>query len=373
MTRVLQVFGEPLSNGGQEAFAMNMYRNIDRSKVQFDFYTPFFCDNKNLEEEIKKLGGKVFASNGRFFQEGNKKDFIMGLENFLKEHKYEIIHINSGSIFNLAFGAKIAKKYGTKKVIVHSHATGIKNIKYRMIKLLSTNIFLKNVDKYIACSQKAAEWKFPKRIMKKNQYTVIKNGIELEKFIYNEQIRKEYRNKLNINENDFVIGNVGRLELHKNHKYLIDVFQEVLKYIPDTKLIIVGNGTMKEEMINLIKKKNIEDNVILLERRKDINNILQAMDIFVFPSIFEGLGIVAIEAQAAGLVTVCSENIPREAAATELFKKLDLSTGKEIWAKEILKNKSYKRSDYTEKLKEQGYDAKDSAKCLQNIYLEENN
>lgn len=368
MIKVLQVFGEPLSNGGQEAFVMNMYRNIDRKQVQFDFYTPFFCDNEKLKEEINSLGGEVFSSEGKFGSEGSKRDFVKGFTEFLKNHKYKVVHINSGSTFFLAVGAKIAKKSEAEKVIVHSHCTGINNLKYKAIKIISKNIFLKNVDNYLACSKEAAIWRFPKEITKRNKYDIIKNGIDVEKFIYDENIRKEYRKKLDIKENEFVIGNVGRFELQKNHIFLIDVFEEVLKRKQNSKLLLVGTGTLKNEIVRILKEKNIYDKVILLENRSDINSVMQAIDVFVFPSLFEGLGIVAVEAQASGLVTIASENVPEEAGVTELFKKLSLKDKKEKWAEEILKYKQYERKNTIDKIKQKGYAAKEAATKLQKIY-----
>lgn len=370
MIRVLQVFGEPLSDGGQESFIMNMYRNIDKEKIQFDFYTPFFCDNKRLKNEIKGLGGNVYASNGRFEKEGVKKDFITGLKNFLNEHKYEVIHINSGSIFNLAFGAKIAKKSGAKKIIVHSHATGINNIKYKIIKHFSAKIFLSNVTDYLACSKDAAIWKFPKKIIKNNEFTVIKNGIELEKYVYNENVRKEYRSLFKISEDEFVIGHIGRFEEPKNHVFLINLYEEILKKDSNTRLLLIGHGTLKETIKQILREKDIIDKVIFLERREDINNILQAMDIFVFPSTFEGLGIVTIEAQTAGLVTICSNNIPEEANVTELFYKMDLNEDIEKWRDLILsfKDKKIDRHNKDDIVRKSGYDAKESANRLLEIY-----
>lgn len=368
MIRVLQVFGEPLSNGGQESFIMNMYRNIDKKKIQFDFYTPFFCDNERLENEIKKLGGNVYTSNGRFEEEGVKKDFITGLKKFLNKHKYEVIHINSGSIFNLAFGAKIAKKSGARKIIVHSHATGIDNIRYKIIKFLSTTIFLNNVTNYLACSEDAAKWKFPKKIVQASNYTIIKNGIDLEKYIYNENTRKKYRKLLGIADNEFVIGHIGRFEKSKNHIFLINIFEKVLKNNPNTRLLLVGTGTLKEEINNILNEKNIANKVIFLEKRNDINNILQAMDVFVFPSLFEGLGIAVIEAQAAGLFTICSNNIPEEANVTELFRKVSLNEDREKWVEEIIKCKNYERKNTINCIKEKGFCAKDVAQKLEKLY-----
>ena len=372
MKRVLQVYGEILSNGGQEAFSMNIYRNINREKVQFDFFTPYYCDNENLKNEIENLGGKVFQGGGKFELEGNKKDFVQNLKKFLSKNPYEIVHINSGSVFALAIGAKIAKKYGAKKIVVHSHCTGNDNLKYRIIKLISSPIFLRNATNYLACSQEAAIWKFPKKIIKGKKYEVIKNGIELEKFKFSQEIRKEYRKKLNL-ENKTVIVHIGRFTEQKNHEFLIKMFSQLLKRDKKFILLLVGDGLNNKNIIEMVKKMKIDKEVSFLGIRRDVSQILQASDIFVFPSKFEGLGIVAIEAQATGLPTICSENIPEEANKTDLFYKLNLSDDIDKWINQIMIFKNRKnvkeRSDYTKELRLVGYDAKDSAKRLEEIYL----
>ena len=369
MKRVLQVYGEILSNGGQEAFSMNMYRNINRERVQFDFFTPYYCDNEKLINEINQLGGKVFQGGGKFEVEGNKKDFVKNLEKFLSTNPYEIIHINSGSIFALAFGAKIAKKYGAKNIIVHSHSTGNDNLKYRIIKMISGPIFLKNATYYLACSKEAADWKFPKRVTKNENYEIIRNGIELDKFKFSAKIRDEYRKKLNL-EDKFVVTHIGRFTNEKNHEFLVKLFSKLKEKNNNCKLLLIGEGKNKNKIEEIVKTMGFSDSVEFLGIRDDVNKILQASDVFVFPSKFEGLGIVAIEAQATGLPTICSENIPEEANQTDLFYKLNLADDINIWIDKILNCKvKEQRYKYSEKLKLSGYDAKDSAKMLEEIYL----
>lgn len=370
MIRVLQFSCEPLANGGQEAFIMNMYRNINRNEVQFDFFTPFYCSNETLDREIKDLGGNIYTGNGRFEVEANKRDFIKETKQFFRQNHYEIVHIHSGSIFSLAFGAKIAKTYGTKTVIVHSHATGIDNLKYKIIKIISTPIFLKYSDKYLACSDEAAKWKFPKKIIQNQKYEIIKNGIDIEKFKFNERNRKEYRKKLNIENDEFVLCNVGRIEKMKNQSFIINVFEKIIQKNIKAKLILVGEGSEKNNIINILNEKKLMDKCILLEKRNDVNNILQAADAFIFPSLYEGLGIVAIEAQTAGMKVYCSENIPDEASVTKNFIKLELNLGTENWANLIIKERNYLREDTSELIKRNGFDAKDSGKRLEEIYLE---
>lgn len=375
MIRVLQVFGEPLSNGGQEAFIMNTYRNIDKSKIQFDFFTPYYCEEKWISEEIKRLGGKLYTSNNKFNTKKVKKIFIDECKKFLNNNKYDIVHIHSGSLFALTYGAKIARKSGAQKVIVHAHATGKNNFKYRIIKLISNFVIVKYATDYFACSHYVAKWKFPKKIVKQKKYEVIKNGIELKKYKFSENIREKYREDLSVKEK-FVVGNVGRLSKEKNHIFLIEVFNEIYKKNKDAVLLLVGGGcedaagAFQKNIKNKVEEYSLENVVHFLGSRNDVYNVLQAMDVFVFPSLYEGLGIVAIEAQASGLITICSENVPEEANLTKLFKKIDLSKGPDYWANEILKYKEVKRNDKTLEIKKMGYDATDCVKKLEKIYLE---
>lgn len=368
--KVLQVFGEPLSNGGQEAFIMNIYRNINKKKVEFDFFSPYYCDNENLKKEIENLGGRVFLGNGTFGDKNSKKTFKRKLKLFLKNNKYDVIHIHSGSLYALTYGAKIAKKSGASRVIVHAHAAGLNNIKYKIIKFISNFIITKYATEFIACSDYVAKWKFPNKIIKQKKYYVVKNGIQLNNFEFSQEIREEYRKKLNI-EKKFAIVHIGRFAEEKNHTFLIDVFKEIYKKDNNSVLVLVGTGELEDEIKNKVEKLNINKSVIFLKNRNDVNKILQAMDIFVFPSLYEGLGIVAIEAQASGLVTICSDKVPDEVNITDLYKCIEIEKGASMWADEILKYKKCDRVNCISKIKEEGYDAIQSANKLEDIYLKQ--
>ena len=313
MKKILMTYGEPFVYGGQEMFSLNLYRNINKSKTIFDFYTPYYVSNFSLI--------KILDKNSKFYYD-NKKDkgflkkiyYIIYFNKFLKLHKnnYDIIHINSGSSFTLAIGAYIAKKNGIKKVIVHAHSSGTSRNRHKIInKILSR--YYKYADNFLACSKEAAKYHFPNEIIQKNNYTIISNGIDIEKYKYNEEKRKEYRKLLNINDNEILIGNVGRLSKEKNQIFILEILKKILNKNKNYKLLLIGNGSYKNQIKNKIEELKIKDNVIIFENRNDINYLLMAMDIFVFPSIFEGLGIALIEAEATGLPSICSAGIPKEA------------------------------------------------------------
>lgn len=369
MKKVLQVFGEPLSNGGQESFIMNMYRNIDRTKVQFDFFTPYYCDNEKLVDEINSLGGNVFEKKGDFDSKGNKKDFIKNLKDFLSENKYEIIHIHSGSIFALAYGAKIARKSGAKKVIVHSHCGGFKNLKYRIIKILSVPYLLKYPTNYYACSKLAAEWKFPKKIIKQERYTILKNAIDTSKLFYDEETRTNMRKKLGI-EDKFVVGHIGRFSLQKNHDFLIDIFNEIQKKKENSVLMLIGVGELQEQIKEKNKNLGIENKILMLNLRIDIQELLNSMDVFVLPSFFEGLPVVGVEAQATGLQVFTSTGVTKELPLNDLSYYYPLEEGSIKWAENIIKESDeFERKNTTEQIKQSGYDVKIAAKKMEDLYL----
>ena len=368
--RVLQVFGEPLSNGGQESFLMNMYRNMDKNKIIFDFFTPYYCDNESMKKELESTGSKVFIYNGRFLGEGNKKDLRKNVKEFFEKNYYDIVHIHSGSTYALMYISKMARKSGAKKVIVHSHCGGFKNFKYRIIKLISTPYLLKYPTDYYACSKLAAEWKFPKKIIKEEKYTILKNAVDTNKLYFDEHTRNETRKKLNI-EDKFVIGHIGRFSLQKNHDFLIDIFNEIQKKKNNSVLMLIGTGDLQETIKEKIDKLGLSNKVLMLNLRKDIQELLNAMDVFVLPSFFEGLPVVGVEAQATGLQVFTSTGVTKELPIEELSYYYALEDGNEKWAEKIIKeSNNFIRKNTTELIKASGYDVKIAAKKMEELYFD---
>lgn len=369
--RVLEIFREPLANGGQESFIMNMYRNIDRNRVQMDFLTPFTCDNEGLKQEIESLGGHVYHYDNRF-GENNNKVFHTCVNDFLSKHHYNTVHFHSGSTYALMEGSKIAAKKQVKNIIVHSHCGGFDNLKYRIIKTISIPYLLRYPTEYFACSHLAAAWKFPPQIIRRGQYKVIKNAIDTDRFRYDVGVRQNYRKKLNV-ESDLVVGHIGRFAVQKNHRFLISVFSEIVKLHSCAKLVLVGDGELRGEIEQQIRSLGLEDKVMLLGLRKDIPAILNAMDIFVLPSFFEGLPVVGVEAQATGLPVVLSDQIAHELPVDVLSHYIDLEKGPEFWARMILENGlNADRRNMTDEMIRQGYEIKAAAKQLESYYINMN-
>ena len=367
--KVLEFFGEPFLYGGQEAFIINMYKNFENNNIHYTFCTPFESENTTLIKMTEERGDKIVAYDYKFESKLRKLSIKKAAKDILKNNKFDVIHIHTGSVFTLIEVAKLAKKYGVKKVIAHSHATGYNTFKYRLIKKYSDKRISKYVDEYFACSDLAAAWKFPNKIVEDKKYSVIKNGIETEKYKFNEKTRKEYRKEFELNKS-YTLCSVGRFSEPKNQIFIVDMVERLLSEKQDIKCILVGAGETKKNIVQEVKKRRIDDKFIFLENRTDVDKILMAADAFIFPSKFEGLGIVAIESQASGLPTLCSEHIPIETKLTDIISYHELSNMDE-WIDVIYKTQKREidREVYAYLVAEAGYDAKESAKFLEDKYI----
>lgn len=359
--RVLHVLGR-LDRGGAETMVMNLYRNIDRNQIQFDFviHTNDECD---FNQEIYNLGGKVH--NVPRYTGKNHIAYKRAWKELFKNYpEYKVIHGHMRSTASIYI--KIAKKFGLN-TIVHSHSTSSRGNKIeQLIKNILQLPIRYTADYLLACSSDAGRWLFGKNIQNKNNFFVIKNAIDIDEFKFDQKKRKQIRKKYNIDKK-IVLGHVGNFTTAKNHFFLLDVFFEFQKKNEDVILILVGDGCLKKKIHTKISDLGIENKVIMIGASGNVNDYLQAMDLFLFPSIFEGLGIAAIEAQAAGLPCVISENIPNEVCITKLVKKLPIDSYKK-WV-DYLSRIDPQRVDYTEEIINNGYDIKSQVKNLQKFYL----
>ena len=357
--------------GGVGSAIMNYYRNMDRTKIQFDF----ICDEDSTNipyGEIEKLGGRVIICPP--YQKVFK--YQKFLINLFKQNKYTIVHsnINALSVFPL----RAAKKAGVPIRIAHSHSTANKKEwKKTLIKNMLRPFSKKYANVYFACSELAGRWLFGNKTFNEGKVTIINNAIDVEKFIYNEDIRRKVRNELKekfkseINEDTLVVGHIGRFVKQKNHEFLIDIFNEIYKRKENSVLVLVGQGPLQKKIEEKVNKLGLQDCVLFLGQRDDANELYQAMDVFVLPSLYEGLGMVLIEAQYAGLNCYCSEVVPKEAYISKLLTKITLSESSSKWAEKIIdKQNKFTRKDMTEELKDSGYDIKEEAKKLEEKYIE---
>lgn len=371
MKRILEVFGEPIISGGQEAFVNNLVSNIDISGLLIDLYTPYYCGNEYYKKNVLKLGGNVFEENIPFTPGKSRKNIIKPFEKHLKSFHYDVVHVHSGSVSVLAYVAKTAKKCGVNRIIVHSHSPAEKEtLKHIAIKILTKRTMQKCPTDFFACSVNAAEWKYPKNIVK-NNITIIKNGINLERYVFDANVRSEIRNNLNIPEDAYVVGHVGRFSHEKNHKFLISVFAKLKKVINNAKLILAGDGDTIEEIKALVKEKEIEDCVSFLGNIPNVNEVMQAMDVFVLPSLYEGLPIVGVEAQAAGLAVIVSANVSDELKLTNSIQYVSIED-EQLWVNALVRIADEKpRYQNTEKLAKAGFDIHATAELVRSVYIKE--
>ncbi len=361
--RVLQVFAR-MDRGGSETMIMNYYRNIDKEKVQFDFvvHTDDVCA---FDKEIENLGGRIFHLPRYTLK--NHFQYIKLWKDLLKSHpEYKIIHGHYFSISAIYFF--IAKKFDTIK-IAHSHiAIRKKDIKSLLLKLFTLPVrYL--TDYYFACSIIAGEWLYGKNKKIKKDLIIHKNSINTELFKYNESYRREIRAELNI-DHKFVLGHVGRFNSQKNHNFLIDIFKAILEKEKNSILLLVGEGELRASIEKKVSMLGIEANVLFLGSRSDVHKIIQAIDVFIFPSFYEGLPVTVIEAQTSGLKCFISNTISNEVKITDVVDFLSINKSADYWADRILEYANgYQRTDKLIEVKNAGYDIFESAKWLQDFYL----
>jgi glycosyltransferase involved in cell wall biosynthesis len=353
--------------GGAETLIMNLYRHIDRSQIQFDFAV-HSADKGIYDDEIRRLGGKIY-----YFTRFNGVNFIQYRnawhEFFKQHHEHKIVHGHIGSC--AALYLHFAHKFG-KITIAHSHCIlnqefSIRNALWMLYSYPTRYI----ADYFFGCSFGAGADRFGLSIVQSDRFAVLNNAIDSPLYVYNALARNTIRRSFNIKDDAFVIGHIGRLDAQKNHRFLLEVFCQILQRRPNSHLLLIGDGSLKAELIEEINLYKLHDYVTMTGIRQDIPNLLSAMDVFVFPSLFEGLGIAAVEAQAAGLPTFCSDVIPRESAVSELVRYFPLSSGANEWAHKILTSKITRvTGDMSPIIKAHKYDITETASMLQKFYLD---
>lgn len=360
--RVAHVIGKWVG-GGVEAVVMNYYKHIDHTKIQFDF----ICDDDSTNipyEEIEKLGGKVILIPP--YQKVIK--YHKSLKKVLKDGNYKIVHshINALSVFSL-FAAKCAK---VPIRIAHSHSTtNKKEWKKNLLKQILRPFSKVFATDYMCCSELAGRWLFGDKEYDKGNVYLLNNAIDLDKFKYDEKIRKQKRKELNIKDDTLVIGHIGRFVAQKNHTFLIDIFNEVHKQNNNSILLLAGQGPLVDEMKEKVKTLNLEKNVRFLGQRNDVSELYQAFDLFLLPSLYEGLPVVGVEAQASGNLCYLSNDMTKETKVLDSTVFMSLSNSAEEWANEILKSlKEYKKHNTKEEVSKYGFNIVEEVNKLDSYY-----
>ena len=359
--RVLQVVTH-MERGGLESMLMNYYKHVDRERVQFDFLV-HRQERAAFDDEIESLGGIIYRL-PRLVPWS--KSYLSALNRFFEEHpEYKVVHVHQDCLSSVIL--KVAAQHNVPVRVAHSHsANQDKNLKYpvklwykRFIPQYATNLF--------ACGKDAGDWMFGGA-----SYQIINNAIDVAAYTYDPTKRQEMRRQLGL-ENEFTIGHVGRFNQPKNHPFLINIFAALLKKEPNAVLLLAGGG---EDMPKIQAKAHalgITEYVRFLGVRSDVADLMQAMDVFVFPSLYEGLPVTMVEAQAAGLPCIISDKVPPECIITEgLVDTLPLSAGAETWSEKLLEKRDTPRTDRRAEIAAHGFDITAEAVKLQEFYLEAN-
>lgn len=362
--RVLMLF-TIMNRGGAETMVMNYYRHIDRSKVQFDFMV-HRQERGAFDDEIERLGGQIFRMESLSIKHLNK--YKKHISSFFNTHpEYRIIHGHCSELGYFVY--KEAAKRNIPVIIAHAHNSHVafdfkllfRNwLKHRMRHYL-TNFF--------ACGTESAEWLFGKKLAK--QAIIQHNAIDVTEWKFDNNKRKTFRNQLNISDDTIVIGHVGRFYRQKNHTFLIDIFNEVHKHTPNSVLLLVGGGDLQQKTKEKVERLGLSKYVRFMGNRSDVYNWVNAMDVFVFPSLWEGFPASLVEMQANGLYCLVSSIVPHEVAITEQVHFVPLAQGAEAWATDTalhMKRMGGCEESYLQ-VKKAGYDIKENACWLQNFYL----
>lgn len=359
--RILHVVPN-MNAGGLETLIMNIYRNIDRSQVQFDFllhYEGEFFYSK----EIRELGGRIYNLSVR--DDNNVIKYLRDLRRFFAEHKeYTVVHghMVSTAVFYLYY----AKKNDIPMRIIHSHNTdtnsGMKGRLKKFLALFSTMF----ANTYFACGEMAG-----KSLFRGKKFIIINNGIDIEKFKFDKDIRIKVREELGLQDKN-IYGHVGRFNYQKNHDFLIDIFSEIFKIDNHAVLLLIGDGELKKSILEKINKMGLSDKIIYLGVRADVNRLYQAMDCFILPSYFEGFPVVATECQAAALPMLVSDNVSKEIKIIDKIEFLGLQEASSKWAVKATEMVRLPRIDESDKVKLRGFDIKEEAKKITRIYQRKN-
>lgn len=342
--------------GGIDRYMMNLFSKLQRNGANFDFCTNRICPD--LQATLHEQGAELLETASLMHPLRQYRDFKC----IFKNKQYDTAYFNLSTALGF-IGPLAAKKCGVKKIVIHSHTTGcdISNPYKRKLMMLLHKVCRRFLYRFgtafYACSEEAGVWLFPDSVVHGNAFQIVRNAIYTQNFIYDASLREKKRAELGL-QDCFVIGHIGNFVYQKNHSFLLRAFEKVAQSDATARLLLVGDGVLFAQMQTEAENLNIQDKVLFVGRRTDANAYMQAMDVFAFPSNFEGLGIVAIEAQAAGLPCICSDRVPQEAHITDLCQYLPIDTDDAVtqWANVLLQAKNTPRTDRAAEIAAAGYD-----------------
>lgn len=360
MIKILYVNGGTMDRGGVSTFMINIYDRIDHNKFQIDFLV--HTDLEGIrDKEILDKGGKIFRVPAK--SKHPLRNYMQIREIIQKGH-YDIIHSHADA--GNAFILSIAKSCGVPVRISHCHNTNYTsgNFLRRFLNEKTKRAVVKYATQRWACSRKAGEWLYGVE----SEFSVIPNAIEVESFIYQQDLARELRQTLKL-QDKFIIGHVGRFEPQKNHTFILDVFEEIIKEQKEAHLVLIGRGYLEEAIKQQAKEKNILQHISFLGERSDIANIIQIFDVVLMPSLFEGLSIAMVELQANGLSIICSDTISEEINLTGNVNFLSLDAPLSTWSRAVLTS-NMRDEGALDKIIAKGYDIKSLVSRIEKDYEE---
>ncbi|MBQ9686741.1 MAG: glycosyltransferase family 1 protein [Oscillospiraceae bacterium] len=358
MIRILQMIGS-LNVGGSQTMILNIYRNIDRSRIQFDFVLDH-PDETYFAEDVKALGARIYTM--PVFRGTNAGEIRRDWNNFFYTHpEYRVLHSHVRSYASLYL--PVARQHGVK-TIIHSHNTSNGSGMTAMVKNALQRPLRDQADILMACSTEAGEWLYGKKACQSDRFVFLPNAVDTRRFRPDEQRRRAARRELGL-DGRLVIGHVGRFNEQKNHGFLLEAFKLVHDRNPRAALLLVGEGPLQLEMAQKAVDLGIAEDVIMTGNRNDVPELLAAMDVFAFPSLFEGLPVTLIEAQAAGLPCVISDAITRDVDISPLIERLPIDSA-EAWADALLEKREHR--DVTRDIVRAGFDVQASTQRISELY-----
>ncbi len=361
--KIAQVIGKWVG-AGAENVVLNYFKFIDKQKFKFDFICE--SDSTNIPyETINKLGGRVILVSPY----ENTSKYISDLTEVFKKGKYDIVHSHTNALSYLSL--KAAKKAKIAVRIAHSHNSSIKLEQGQLLKNIYKILLKQNATHYFACNEVSGKFLFGEKEFNSGNVFVISNAIEVDRFKYNKKSRIKKRKDMGFEQDDLVIGHVGRFVTQKNHEFLLELFKSIHDRHSNVKLLLCGQGPLMTEIRDKAYGMGIYDDIKFLGQVSDIEKYYQAMDVFVLPSFYEGYPLTLVEAQAAGLLCVASTEVGEGSILIGSTSLLELDTPLRVWRKVIMDGvKDFKRVDTSNIIKEQGYDIEKEVKKLEDKYLE---
>lgn len=378
--RILEAFGEPVSYGGQENFVINALDHMDRRGMEIDFLTPYYCDNESIAERVRGFGGQVYTLGCGFRPGQSRIGTIRPIKKFLRGRQYDIIHIHSGSSSMLAIYAAAARAAGIDRVIVHSHCTGKNDLRHAVSRLATVPILQKCASDFCACSEEAGRWRFSHAVCE-SRLNVIKNGIDPVAYAFDGNKRELIRSAYGVPDDAVLIGIFGRLSYQKNQLYMLRLLRRILdsreasdcgahdfriedhtRYM----LLFAGGGEDLAMLQTHARMMGLEDRVIFAGAKTNLRDYYSAADVLAVPSIYEGFGLVVLEAQAAGLEVIASDAVPRIADATGLVRFIPLDD-REGWIN-ALTSVHLRNNGTAADIKDRGYSIDKTAETVRFLY-----